>query len=866
VRFDVAVLLEREHPLARLTALLEEAAGGSGRLVFLGGEAGVGKTSLVAALVGATAGRLTVRRGACDSIATTAALGPLVEAVPELSDVLEQAADVDRLQLFRRLRAVLSAEPTLLVLEDVHWADEATLEMLRFLGRRLSALPLLVVATYRDDEVAVDSPLTGVLGDLATSPGVSRLGLSPLSEAAVRQLLESAGSPLDAAELRRSTGGNPFYVSEVLASGVLELPPTVRDAVLARTSRLRPAAQEVLAAAAVLGQRADLGLLLAVSGQPASAVDECVRSGVLVGEGEGWAFRHELARLAVEQTLAPTTRIRLHAQALSALRALGGADGRRMAYHAAASGDRDAVLEYAPGAAARSARLGAHREAADQYRLALRFADAARGDRVALFEALSYECYLTDQIEDALAARRAAMELSVRAGDTRAVGTDQRWLSRLSWFLGRTDEAEQYGARAVATLEGVDDGHELAMAYSNLAQLRMLGGDSAGAVHWGERALALARRSHDREAEIHALNNIGTALASDDDAIDGRARLAQSLDLALAADAPEHAARAYTNLGSVAVINYRLADADRTLRAGLAYCDERDLDSWGLYMAAWLARSLAEQGRYAEAEECAARVLSRPHLSPVTRMAAAVVAGVLAIRRGEDDGGQLAGALTLAAPTGETQRLVPVACARAEAAWLAGRPDDIVTAVDAAWPAAIARPNRWALGELSWWLAVAGVRRPTPLPVARPFQLLLDGAWQAAAAAWRELGCPLWTAQALASSPDLADAREALELVDRIGAPAVRTAILRGRHTAGIPVPRGPQSARRANPAGLTARELEVLRLLAEGLSNAELAQRLFLSEKTVGHHVSSVLHKLGEPTRSRAVAAALRRRIVAAE
>jgi DNA-binding CsgD family transcriptional regulator len=207
-----------------------------------------------------------------------------------------------------------------------------------------------------------------------------------------------------------------------------------------------------------------------------------------------------------------------------------------------------------------------------------------------------------------------------------------------------------------------------------------------------------------------------------------------------------------------------------------------------------------------------------------------------------------------------------VASARAEAAWLAGRPDDIVTAVDAAWPAAIARPNRWALGELSWWLAVAGVRRPTPLPVARPFQLLLDGAWQAAAAAWRELGCPLWTAQALASSPDLADAREALELVDRIGAPAVRTAILRGRHTAGIPVPRGPQSARRANPAGLTARELEVLRLLAEGLSNAELAQRLFLSEKTVGHHVSSVLHKLGEPTRSRAVAAALRRRIVAAE
>jgi DNA-binding CsgD family transcriptional regulator/tetratricopeptide (TPR) repeat protein len=866
VGFHVPVLVEREHPLARLTALLDEAAGGSGRLVFLGGEAGVGKTSLVGALVGAAAGRLAVRRGECDSITTTAALGPFIEAVPELSEVLEQAADVDRLRLFHRLRSALSAEPTLLVLEDVHWADEATLDLLRFLGRRLAALPLLVVATFRDDEVPGGSPLTGVLGDLATAPGVSRLSLSPLTEGGVRQLLESAGSPLDAAQLHRSTGGNPFYVSEVIASGWLQLPATVRDAVLARTARLSPAAQGVLAASAVLGQRADLPLLLTVSGQSAAAVDECVGSGVLVGDAEGWAFRHELARQAVEQTLTPGTRVRLHVAALSALRTLGGADGSRMAYHAAAAGDRDAVLEYAPGAAARSARLGAHREAAEQYRLALRFADAGHGDRVALLEALSYECYLTDQAQDAWAARRSALELSAEAGDLRAVGTDQRWLSRLSWFLGRNADAEQYGAQSVATLERVDDGHELAMAYSNLALLRMLGGDLAGAIAWGQRALGLARRIHDRDVEIHALNNIGTAMATDDDGIDGRARLAQSLDLALAADAHEHAARAYTNLGSVAVTNYRLADADRTLRAGLAYCDERDLDSWGLYIAAWLARSLAEQGRYAEADACASSILRRPHLSPVTRIPAAVVSGLLAIRRGQDDAGQLAGALAMAAGTGESQRLVPAACGLAEAAWLAGRLDEIEPAVEAAWPAALAHPNRWALGELSWWLAVAGVRRPTPAPVARPFRLLLDGDWKAAAHAWRELGCPLWAARALASSPDLSDGREALELVDRIGAPAVRRAMLRDRHAAGIPVPRGPQAARQANPAGLTARELEVLRLLAQGLSDAELAQRLFLSQKTVGHHVSAVLHKLGEPTRARAVAAAVRRRIVAAE
>jgi DNA-binding CsgD family transcriptional regulator/tetratricopeptide (TPR) repeat protein len=857
------VLVEREHPLARLTALLDEAAAGSGRLLFLAGEAGVGKTSLAEALAEAAAGRLVVRRGASDPLGPAAPLGPLIDAVPELTDVIEHAVDLDRLRLFRRLSAALAESPTLLLLEDVHWADGSTLDMLRFLGRRLDDLPLLVLATYRDDEVAGDHPLTVVLGDLATAPRVSRMRLDPLTVEGVAVLVAAAGSSLDAVELHDSTAGNPFYVTEVLASGTRELPATVRDAVLARTSRLSAAGQDVLAAAAVLGQRAALQLLGAVSGQPVTAVDECVRAGVLVGDDEGWRFRHELARRAVEQTLAPVARVALHGRALLALRTTGGADDGRLAHHAAAAGDRDAVLEFAPRAAARAGRLGAHLESAQLYRLALRSADAAHGDRIGLLEALSYECYLTDQAQAAYDARRSAMELSQEAGDARAVGSDERWLSRLSWFLGRNADAEDYGTRAVATLEATGDGHELAMAYSNMAQLRMLAGDTRGAISWGERALALARGTGDREVEMHALNNIGAAMDTDDDALEGRRRLAQSLDLARASDAHEHVARAYTNLGSAAVVNYRLAEADRTLRAGLAYCDDRDLDAWSLYMGAWLARSLSLQGRYAEAEERGALVLGHAHLSPVSRMTATAVTGSLAVRRFGEDGGVLAGALRLAGDTGETQRLVPLAAALAEKAWIAGEPEDVVAAVDTAWTAAVAFPNRWALGELSWWLAVVGIRRPVPSPIAGPFELLLEGAWRAAAAAWTALGCPLWTAFALAASPDLEDGRAAVELVDRMGAPALRAALLRDRRERALPVPRGPRPASRANPALLTGRELEVLQLLAEGLSNGDIAQRLFLSEKTVGHHVSAVLRKLGEPTRSRAVAAALRRSIV---
>ena len=402
------------------------------------------------------------------------------------------------------------------------------------------------------------------------------------------------------------------------------------------------------------------------------------------------------------------------------------------------------------------------------------------------------------------------------------------------------------------------------MAYSNMGQLRMLSDDNAAALDWGTKAIGLARELGDTETEIHALNNVGTTLATAGDLIEGQARLTQSLDLALARDAHEHAARAFTNLGSINVINWSLADADRHLHAGITYCADRDLDTWRLYMTAWLARSLAEQGRYDAAERHVADVTRRPHVSPITQVSVLPVAGVLAARRGRDGTGELDEALTIAVRTGEALRLIPVAAARAEAAWIAGRPQDLIAAIDRAWPVAVAHPHTWGLGELGWWLRLAGDDRPVTAPLARPFALMLAGEHRAAAAAWEALGCPLWSAYALAFSPEMRDAQQCLDILDKLGATAVRHAVLRDRHARGLAVPRGPRTASRANPAGLTAREAEVLQLLADGLSYAEVAERLVLSEKTVGHHVSAVLRKLGEPTRSRAVAAALRLGVIA--
>jgi len=850
------VLIERADFLASLQGLLGEALGGHGRLVFVGGEAGVGKTTLAAALADAVAGP-AVRRGCCDNVTTAEALGPILDALPELAAVVDQEPGVSRLRLFRQVRNALAGAPMVLVLEDVHWADEATLDILRFLGRRLAGARLMIVATFRSEEVGGDHPLTVVMGDLAPLPGVVRMQLPALSAAGVRQLLASAGSALDAADVYQRTGGNPFYVTEVLAAGAGPVPATVSDAVLARVSRLSPAARTVVGSASLLGRSAEVGLLTAVSGQPLAAVDECLNRGVMVAGDGAVGFRHDLARLAVERSLPQAQQADVHARALAQLLAWGSADHRRLAHHAAGCGDRAAVLRHAPLAAARAARLGAHREAADQLRLALRFHAPPDRWRAWLLDQLSYECYLTDQVGQARASGLEALAINEQEQDPLAVGSAQRWLSRLSWVLGYNADSERYAAAAVATLESREPSRELAMAYSNLAQLRMLASDGSEAVRWGTQAIELARELGDRETETHALNNVGTALSLTGDVIESRTRLTQSLDLALADDAHEHAARAYTNLGSIAVVNRSFGEADRHLQAGIAYCADRDLDTWRLYMSAWLARSLAEQGRYAAADEHLADVMRHPHLSPITQVSALPVAGVLAARRGGDTRA-LDEALPIAVRTGEPMRLVPVAAARAEAAWITGRTSDVAAEIDRAWPSAMTHPEPWDTGELCWWLHLAGDRRQVSAPVARPFALMLAGQHRAAASAWQDLGCPLWTAYALAFSAETADAQECLDVLGRLGASAVRHAVLRDRRARGLTVPRGPRPASRANPAGLTAREIEVLGLLADGLSYAEVAERLILSEKTVGHHVSSVLRKLSVPTRSRAVAAAL--------
>jgi DNA-binding CsgD family transcriptional regulator/tetratricopeptide (TPR) repeat protein len=789
--------------------------------------------------------------GACEPLHTARPLGPLLDVVERTGgDLAAQLAGAARphdvaTALLRELRA---HPGTVLVLEDVHWADEATLDVLMLLAPRVGDAPALVVATYRDDEPDAGQ-FRFVLGELLRR--CRRLRIHPFSEAAVRQLAEPHG--VDGRELHRSTGGNPFFVTEVLAAAGGDLPETVREAVLARARRLSPAAQRLVEAVAVVPGQVDVSLLGEIAGALGERLEECLGSGILRADRRHISFRHELARRAVADATAPDRAIALHRAALAAL-AEGPAELRdvaALAHHADAAGESEAALRWAPAAAEIAAAAGAHREAAGQYERALRHAGSLPLEqRVALLQRRADECWLSSQFEEGIAAQREVLSAHRRLGDARREGSALRVLSRLLFFAARADEGEPLAAEAVAILERLPAGHDLAMAYGNLSQRCMAIEDSEGALRWGRRALELAERLGDTEALVYALTNIGVAelQAAPDGGVE---KVERALALAREHQLDEYAGRAYSSLVLWPVHFRRYDLAARHMDEGLAFCSERGLEIWRLYLLAARSRLELDRGRWDEATDCAEPVLRSPRSSPIARGTALVTIALVRARRGDPDvASPLGEASAIArALAEEPAQVVPMAAAEAEVAWLDGRPEAVGELTDAALRLARARRARWAVRELTYWRRLAGLVDD------------VDAGGPGSPEAWLRLGCPYEAALLEAETGDEASARAALERLGELGAQAAARAVAARLRDRGVRhVPRGPRSQTRRNPAGLTARELTVLTLLADGLQNVEIATRLVLSVRTVEHHVAAILRKLGCRTRGAAAAEAARR------
>jgi DNA-binding CsgD family transcriptional regulator/tetratricopeptide (TPR) repeat protein len=862
------VLLERDQSLAMLAGLLGDVRKSSqGRLVLVGGEAGVGKTLFLRRFCRANGERARVLWGACVPLRTPRPLGPLVDVAEATRGELEQlvAAGTRPHDVAAALLGELRrTSPTLLVLEDLHWADEATLDVLALLAARIASAPALVLASYRDDELDRTHQLRLLLGELVRRPG--RMKLEALSRAAVAELARPYG--VDPEQLYRRTGGNPFFVTEVLAAGGEQVPETARDAVLARTARLSEPARGLLDAVAVIPGHLEIGLLEVLAGELVERLEECLASGMLAAESGGVAFRHEIARLAVEGAISPERRLLLHQRGLRALAARPDPDVAALAHHAEAAGDAESVLRWAPLSAERAAASGSHREAAAQYARALRFTSRRPlEEQATLLEQLSNERYLTDEFDAAIEAIERASECYRTLGDARKQGVSLGLLSRRLWCTGRTEEAEETARQAVDMLEQLSPGRELAMAYECLASLYMNLEDAERSTEWGTRAIALAERFGDNEVLIYALNDVGTGefLVG---IPGGREKLERSLELARQAGLDAPVGRAYVHLVWAAT-RQRLYDvALQYLEVGLEYCRERDLELWSWHLIGDQARIALDQGRWEDAADLAGLVLREPRTSiSVPVLQGLCVLGLLRARRGDPGAWDvLDEARQIAKPSGGLQERAPVAAAWAEAAWLEGDRDGVRAATDAVFELAIERRSPWVAGELACWRRRAGIQEKMPPFVAEPYALQMRGDWQQAAELWTDIGCPYESALALADADDEVALRRALDQLQDLGARAAAAIVARRLRERGVRgVPRGPRPATRKNSAGLTARELEVLALLAEGLRNADIAVRLVVSPKTVDHHVSAILRKMNVRTRGEATAASAQLGLLAA-
>ncbi|AYD03541.1 AAA family ATPase [Neorhizobium sp. NCHU2750] len=868
------MLLEREAITEALLSTLADASLGRGRVVVLEGEPGIGKTALLQHFCALVDDHQSVHWGWNDPFTTPRPLGPLQDMATtiesDLGDLLRQAAAPDVIFTELLNTMIRSRRPMVLIFEDLHWADRATLDLIRFLGRRVSLLKAVIVLTIRDADVDREHPVTQLLGDLPAS-AVTRLSMMPLSRAAVAIL---AGDPEKGYALHGATGGNPFFVMELLADGDPidgHLPVSIRDAVWARLSRLPTAIREFLDTISILPSGVFPQMIPLLMGNDAQLIaDQCIDRGLLrLDEKGALIFRHELARQATVERLSPAVRRNLHLRVENMFASMPEADNdpailSQRLHHAGLSGNSTHVLDLAPRAAAQAAMLGAHQQAATHLRAALDHV-ALAPPRVAaqIYEDWAHETFLAGTVssEETMRAYTVAISLWRSQDDIRKVGLNLCRLARLHWRRGETNQAVAYTEQAVADLEAQPQSIELALAYSTRSQLLMLQDRFEESIVWGMQAIKLSEELGQIETRIHALNNVGTSLM-----ILGRsggdALLEESLSLSLKHGFHDHASRAFTNFSECCMTARDFAKAEKLIVEGTALCVQYDLDAAAHYLLGRHAQLRMEQGRFREAETIADGVIAKDGFPRVMHLPALAVLGRVKLRLGQAEGlTALNQALEEGLFTGEPQRIIPVRLALLEAAWLHENGDAARENMNAVLALGTETMSSWDLGEFLVWcrrcaLASPDIKLEEKLPAPRAAELAGD--FERAADLWVALEQPYEAALSLLQAGEN-DARRMLpravrlldELEARQAAVFARRLALRFGLAGAMPRRRrGPYASARQHPLGLTRSEQNVLKFLVQGLSNKEIARKVTRSLRTVEHQVSSVLAKFNAGNR----------------
>jgi len=862
-------LIERAPFLAALQAKFEGIAGGEGHCVLVSGEAGIGKTSLVRAFCRERRDDCKIYQGSCDALFTPRPLAPLHDIAWQMrSDLWENSGNMaDKAGLFTKIFQELAQqkEPVIIVFEDIHWADEATLDFIKFFARRITQVHCLFVLTYRDDEIHPGHPLRNILGQLPPS-SFTRVQPTPLSRQAVEKLSEQKG--YSGEDVYSISGGNPFYVTEILASYSHGVPDNIKDSILSVYNNHDEKTQRVWRLLSVVPAGFEIKFLEKMDPMHMIAIENCIIARIAIVKDGYIYFKHELYRRTVEGALSPLVRVSLNKDILDLFRENFEQKGEieRIIHHAKNANEYDLVVHYAPLAAKQAACLGAHAEASKLYYTAIEYYQGKDKDLlIGLYEAYAYECYLTNRIKEAIIFQTKALNIWKEINDIEKIGNCLRFLSRLWWFDGNRKQAEAYGSKAVEILADKPSSGSKAMAFSNMSQLKMVSDELDECISWGEKAMAIAKEAGDEESLSHALNNVGSALMKISGSEDkGILLLQQSLDIALTHSYHEHAARAYTNLGGKSLEVKGYAFAKQILKEGVQYCEGRDLDFWKNYMLFRMARLELEACYWKEAYEIAEELIRNENQAPIVKTGSLVIYGTIKMRKGEGDAlGILQEARAIAFEALELQRIIPALTALLEYEWLTG--DTVVEQLDIDTTIRLIGQMGTVMDnhEFAFWLFRARKQKAPLRAVFVGYQVDSPAMVRTAAALWEKMSCPYTQAQILFEGTE-EDKKEAISIVHQLGAGAVYEKMKQEMKLSGIKsIPRGLRKTTQSNSALLTERELGVLQLLKEGMQNKEIAAKLFISAKTVDHHISAILFKLDVNSRVKAVQEAMQLNII---
>jgi DNA-binding CsgD family transcriptional regulator/tetratricopeptide (TPR) repeat protein len=936
------VLVGRDPFLGLIEDRLAGAAAGEGRLLFVAGEAGIGKTRLLSAVARqADVGGFAVVRAAAFPDDVQSLAGLLLDLAGNLRPAREPALSELGRSLTSRVRAISGAAgdahhrrrvlvqdladllvtagagtPVLIILEDLHWADELSLDVLGHLAGRLATRPVLVAGAYRSDELYPRLPMRELRARLlgqrrCEEIRLPRLGLA--QTAAMTSALLGRPAPAQMVQaIHERSDGIPLHVEELLAavdedaltphSGTaiqaVTVPDTLGDAVLSRARHLAALAGDVASAAAVIGRSFDFDLLTVVTGNSPDEVAGALRElqdAYLVVPGADavtFDFRHALIRDTLYADADLPARRRLHERVARAAMDRGYR-GAFISAHFEQAQCPGPAHEYAVGAAGEAASVSAHGEALELYRRAVRNlpAQLPAADRARLFTALGDEAAATDDNTAAAEAYRTAHELTASAGDARAAAALVPRMAAVAHLLGENLPVRAGLLQAALdSLDGVAGAdRERARLGSAMAAAYLVDDRLDEAIAYGEASRAESQQLGDEEAALNTAATLGSVLVFAGRMEEGWRLLEDAIARATGAQQEAEAARAYRMIGSSAsaLVEYDLAE--RWLTEGIGYAENVELWNHRHYMASHLAHVQWATGQWHAAAQTAQQALADGRGGITTQITAQFVLGYLAMGRGDWTlaAGLLGEAFGQGDRMAELQRLSPPLWGLAEAARCQGDYDTALTHCERGYRASAGVTDASSLfpylltgvrahlarGDVdaaqTWSDRVGTVLTVRAIPGtlaaighARGLLLLARGevpaayqALQAVSESWqirRRFWEGTWARLDLADAAARARRRgEASVLTDEVRTIATAT----GAVVLAAAADRLTEAFDPARPAEpwypLSEREFEVAQLVAAGLTNRQIAERLVLAPKTISAHVTHILTKLGAARRA---------------